>query len=108
MSAALGFGEDFFGSDQLTALVQQYTASRGLDQSTAQVEVTLRDGESFIASHVRVATGFVVFHTEQDEHVCVPHGEVVKVRIGPRTTPLGERQTGFSVGRVDERADRAS
>jgi len=106
-SAAAGFGENFFGSGQLYALVEQYQSDRGLDATTTEVEIFLRDGQRFKVESVRVASRYLVFYSEDDEHVCVPYSEVVKVRIARRAKPI-QRQTGFTVERLDEPASTSS
>ena len=107
-AAAVGFGKSFFGSGQLAALVDQYKSERNLDTATAAVEVSLQDRSTFFVSHVRVAHHFVVFYTEDDEHICVPYDQVAKVRIGRRTKPSPARQMGFAVEVLEEPDDSSS
>jgi hypothetical protein len=101
-SAAVGFGEDFFGSGQLYKLVEQYKTERGLTPETTEVEVWLRDGEHFLVEAVRVAARYLVFYTEFDEHICVPHAEVAKVRIARRAKATSRGQPGFTIELLDE------
>jgi hypothetical protein len=95
-SAAIGFGEDFFGSGQLTRFVDEYRAKHGLEPSETAVTVRLRSGGEFSPSNVLAAMEWLRFETEDEEWLFVPRTEVVEVRVSKLRAGRHPVVTGFT------------